>query len=113
MNKHVCEYDVQRILKTIGDENMLIQVDGYESYLTPLKKIDTKGQIREGISPGYCTDSCSTIDQELKSFVKSHFNDSFKTHFNQNADRWQTGKVSFEESRKLFTVWTWDAVAPW
>ena len=82
---------------------MLIQLDGYESYLNALKKIDTKGQIREVVSP--------TIDQELGSFVKNHFNDSFKTHFNQNADRWQMGKGSAKERRKLFTVWTCDAVA--
>ena len=79
--------------------------------MNALKKIDTKGQIREVVSPGDCTDLCSTIDQELGSFVKSHFNDSFNSHFRQNPDRWQKGKVPARERRRLFTVWTCDAVA--
>ena len=79
MGKQVCEYDVQRILDTMGNE--LLQLDGYESYLNSLKKIDVNGQIRKVVSPGDCTDLCSTIDQELGSFVKIHFNDSFKKDF--------------------------------
>ena len=39
MGKQVCEYDVQRILDAIGDENILLQLDGYESYLNALKKL--------------------------------------------------------------------------
>ena len=61
MMKQVCEYDVQRILEEIGDENILLQLDGYESYLNALKKIDD-GHIREVVSPDY-TDLCSTVDQ--------------------------------------------------
>ena len=111
MNKQVCEYDVQRILDAIGDENILLQLDGYESYLNAIKKIDTDGHIREVVSPGDCTDLCSTVDQELGSFVKKEFNKSFQSHFEKQPDRWQMGKVSAKERRKLFTVWTCDAVA--
>ena len=111
MNKQVCEYDVQRILDAIGDENILLQLDGYESYLNAIKKIGTYGHIREVVSPGDCTDLCSTVDQELGSFVKKEFNKSFQSHFEKQPDRWQMGKVSAKERRKLFTVWTCDAVA--
>ena len=61
MVKQVCEYDVRRILEEIGDENILLQLDGYESYLNAIKKIDD-GYIREVVSPDY-TDLCSTVDQ--------------------------------------------------
>ena len=52
---------VQRILEEIGDENILLQLDGYESYLNAIKKIDD-GHIREVVSSDY-TDLCSTVDQ--------------------------------------------------
>ena len=45
MGKQVCEYDVQRILDAIGNENILLQLDGYESYLNALNKIDVNGQM--------------------------------------------------------------------
>ena len=38
MWKQVCEYDVQRILEEIGDENILLQRDGYEYYLSTIKR---------------------------------------------------------------------------
>ena len=63
------------------------------------------------VSPGDCTDLCSTRDQELSSFVKKEFKKSFQSHFEEEPDRWQMGKVSAKERRKLFTVWTCDAVA--
>ena len=53
----------------------------------------------------------STIDQELGSFVKTHFNNAFQTDFRKRLDAWQTGKVPARERRKLFTIWTCDAVA--
>ena len=111
MGKQVCEYDVQRILDAIGDENILLQLDGYESYLNALKKVDINGHIREVVSTGDCTDLCSTIDQELGSCVKAHFNNAFQTDFRKRPDAWQTGKVPAKERRKLFTIWTCDAVA--
>ena len=111
MWKQVCEYDVQRILEAIDDENILLQLDGYESYLNALKKIDIDGHIREAVSPGDCTDLCSTVDQEVGSFVKNHFNNSFQTDFRNRPDDWQTGKIPAKERRKLFTIWTCDAVA--
>ena len=52
----MCEYDVKRILKKIGDEEILLQLDGYESYLNALEEIDEDGQINEVVSPGDCTD---------------------------------------------------------
>ena len=93
------------------DENILLQLDGYESYLNALKKVDINGYIREVVSPGDCTDLCSTIDRELGSFVKAHFNNAFQTDFRKRPDAWQTGKVQAKERRKLFTIWTCDAVA--
>ena len=90
MWKQVCEYDVQRILEAIDDENILLQLDGYESYLNALKKIDIDGHIREAVSPGDCTDLCSTVDQEVGSFVKNHFNNSFQTDFRNRPDDCQT-----------------------
>ena len=111
MNKQVCEYDVQRILDSIGDEYILLQLDGYQSYLNAIKKVDGDGHIREVVSPGDCTDLSSTIDQEVGSFVKDVFNTSFRADFQSRPDDWQMGKVSANERRKLFTVWTCDAVA--
>ena len=110
MDKQVCEYDVKRILKKIGDEEILLQLDGYESYLNALEEIDEDGQINEVVSPGDCTDLCSTIDQEIGSFVKAEFNKAFMIHFKADLDRWAEGRVSARERRKLFTVWTCDAV---
>ena len=109
MGKQIC--DVQGILEEIGDKNILLQLGHYESYLNVLKKIDIDGHIREAVSPGDCTDLCSTVDQELGSFVKEHFNKAFKTDFGKRPDAWQTGKVPAKERRKLFTIWTCDAVA--
>ena len=88
-----------------------MQLDGYESYLNVLKKIDTNGHIKEVVSPGDCTDLCSTVDQELGSFIKERFNLAFKNDFKSRCDDWQTGKISARERRKLFTEWTCDAVA--
>ena len=51
MSKQVCEYDVQRILDNIGDEYILLQLDGYESYLNAIKKVDVDGHIRQLVSP--------------------------------------------------------------
>ena len=110
MGKQVCECDVQRILDTIRNQNVLLQLDGYESYLNALKKIDVNGQLREVVSPGDCTDLCSTIDQELGNFVKIHFNDSFKNDFRRRPDDWQMGNVPAKERRRLFTFWSCDAV---
>ena len=110
MGKQVCEYDVQRILDAIGNENILLQLDDYESYLNALNKIDVNGQIRDVVSPGDCTDLSSTIDQELGSFVKTGFNDAFKEDFRKRPDDWQMGKVSAKGQRILFTRWTCDAV---
>ena len=62
------------------------------------------------VSPGDCTDLCSTVDQEIGSFVKAHFNDSFNKHFRANPYRWAKGKVPTAERRKLFTIWLGDAV---
>ena len=76
-----------------------------------LKKVDINGHIREVVSPGDCTDLCLTIDQDLGSFVKMHFNNSFHTDFRNRPDDWQTGKIPAKERRKLFTIWTCDAVA--
>ena len=52
MSRQVCRYDVQRILDAIGNENILLQLDGYESYLNAIDEIDVNGQINEGVSPG-------------------------------------------------------------
>ena len=111
MGKQVCKYDVQRILDAIGDENILLQLDGYESYLNALKKVDVNGHIREVVSPGDCTDLCSTVDQELGSFIKTHFNNAFQIDFRKRPDAWQLGTVPAKERRKLFTIWSCDAVA--
>ena len=59
---------------------------------------------REAVSPGDCTDLCSTVDQEVGSFVKIHFNNAFQTDFRKRPDAWQTGKVPAKERRKLFTL---------
>ena len=88
----------------------MLQLDGYESYLNALESVDTDGHINEAVSPGDCTDLSSTIDQEIGSFVKEHFNKSFQASFRDDPDRWQMGKVSARERRKLFTTWTCDAV---
>ena len=74
------------------------------------KEIDEDGQINEAVSPGDCTDLCSTIDQEIGSFVKAEFNKAFMIHFKADPDRWAAGRVSARERRKLFTVWTCDVV---
>jgi len=42
---------VQRILDAIGNENILLQLDGYESYLNALNNIDVNGQTRD-VVPG-------------------------------------------------------------
>ena len=88
----------------------MLQLDGYESYINAIEANDNDGHIKEVISPGDCTDLCSTIDQEIGSFVKAHFTKSFMKHFNADPDRWQYGKVSARERRQLFTVWVGDAV---
>ena len=111
MSEQVCNYDVQRILDTIGDEHILLQLDGYESYLNAIKKVDVDGHIKEAVSPGDCTDLSSTIEQEVGSFVKDVFNTSFRADVQSRPDDWQMGKVSAKERRKLFTIWTCDAVA--
>jgi len=110
MSRQVCRYDVQRILDAIGDERILLQLDGYESYLNAINEVDVNGQILEAVSPGDCTDLGSTIDQEIGSFIKTDFNKSFKTDFKRRPDDWQLGKVSTKERRILFTKWTCDAV---
>ena len=43
--------------------------------------------------------------------MKTHFNNAFQTDFRKRPDAWQTGKVPAKERRKLFTIWTCDAVA--
>ena len=43
--------------------------------------------------------------------MKNHFNNSFQTDFRNRPDDWQTGKIPAKERRKLFTIWTCDAVA--
>ena len=88
----------------------MLQLDGYESYLNALEAVDTQGHIREAVSPGDCTDLCSTIDQELGCFIKDEFNKSFRRDFNARPDRWQKGKVSCRERRTLFGKWCGDAV---
>ena len=103
-------FRLKRILDAIGNENILLQLDGYESYLNALNKIDVNGQIRDVVSPGDCTDLSSTVDQELGSFVKIGFNDAFKEDFRKRPDDWQMGRVSAKERRILFTRWTCDAV---
>ena len=87
-----------------------MQLDGYESYLNALNKIDVNGQIRDVVSPGDCTDLSSTVDQELGSFVKIGFNDAFKEGFRKRPDDWQMGRVSAKKRRILFTRWTCDGV---
>ena len=72
--------------------------------------LDEDGQINEAVSPGNCTDLFSTIDQEIGSFVKAEFNKAFMKHLKADPDRWAEGRVSARERRKLFTVWTCDAV---
>ena len=79
-------------MKKIGDEQIWLQLDGYESYLNALEKIDEDGQINEVVSPGDCTDLCSTIDQEIGSFVKAEFNKAFMIHFKADPDRWAEGR---------------------
>ena len=74
------------------------------------QSVDSNGNIKELISPGDCTDLCSTIDQEIGSFVKAHFTKPFMKHFQANPDRWQMGRVSARTRRRLFTVWVGDAV---
>ena len=110
MNRQVCEYDVQRILDRIGGNDIMLQLDGYESYLNAISSVDVEGHINEVVSPGDCTDLCSTIDQEIGSFIKAHFNAAFEKHFQDNPDSWVRGKVSASERRKLFTFWVGDAV---
>ena len=79
--------------------------------MNAIKKVDVDGHIKEAVSPGDCTDLSSTVDQEVGSFVKDVFNTSFKSDFQSRPDDWQTRKISAKERRKLFTVWTCDAVA--
>ena len=110
MNRQVCEYDVRRILDRIGGNDIMLQLDGYESYLNAISSIDVEGHINEVVSPGDCTDLCSTIDQEIGSFIKAHFNAAFEKHFQDNPDRWVRRRVSASERRKLFTFWVGDAV---
>ena len=62
----------------------MLQLDGYESYLNA-QKIDMNGHIKEFVSPGDCTDLCSTVDQELGSFIKQRFNLAFKNDFTVGA----------------------------
>ena len=88
----------------------MLQLDGYESYLNAIDEIDVNGQINEGVSPGYCTDLSSTVDQEIGSLIKKEFNKSFQTDFQARPDDWQLGKVSARERRLLFAKWTCDAV---
>ena len=71
---------MQRILDAMGNENILLRLDGYESYLNAFNKI-VNGQITDVVSPGDCTDLSSPVDQELGSFVKIGFNDAFKQDF--------------------------------
>ena len=42
--------------------------------------------------------------------MKAEFNKAFMIHFKADPDRWAEGRVSARERRKLFTVWTCDAV---
>ena len=59
MGKQQCQWAVRRVLEKIGDEKILLQCDGYESFLNALESEDKKGQIRELISSSQCTDLCS------------------------------------------------------
>ena len=93
MSRQVCRYDVRRILDAIGDENILLQLDGYESYLNAIDEIDVDGQINEAVSPGDCTDLGSTIDQELGAFIKKDFSKTFQKDFRDRPDDWVLGKV--------------------
>ena len=111
MSEQVCEYDVDYILEKIGDENILLQLDGYESYLNAIKKIDVDGHINEVTNPGDTTDLCSTIDQELGAIIKKDFTATFDENFEEDPDRWIKGEVSARERRRLFTFWTCDAIA--
>ena len=43
--------------------------------------------------------------------MKMHFNNSFHIDFRNRPDDWQTGKIPAKERRKLFTIWSCDAVA--
>ena len=111
MRKQVCEYDVRYILEKIGDENILLELDGYESYLNAIKNVDVDGHINECTNPDDATDLCSTVDQEIGALIKRDFQKSFDADFASGPDRWVKGKVSARERRCLFTVWTCDAIA--
>ena len=101
MSKQVCEYDVGYILEKIGDENILLQLDGYQSYLNAIQKMDVDGHINEVTNPGDTTDLCSTIDQELGAIIKKDFTATFDENFEEDPDRWIKGEVSARERRRL------------
>ena len=51
------------------------------------------------------------MDQEIGALIKRLFQESFDADFASDPDRWVKGKVPARERRRLFTVWTCDAIA--
>ena len=42
MGKQQCQWAVRRVLEKIGDEKILLQCDGYESFLNALESVNQK-----------------------------------------------------------------------
>ena len=103
MQRQHCQYAVNRLLEKIGDENVLLQCDGYESFLNALKKCDTEGQIRELISPGDCTDLCSMPDCDVGAFVKNLVDKEFEKDYKAKLSDYITGKVTARQMRTFYT----------
>ena len=70
MGRQQCKWYIKNVLEIIGDDNILLQLDGYKSMLNALETEDKDGHIFELISPGDCTDLCSMPDCSVGTFVK-------------------------------------------
>ena len=60
---------MNKLLAEIGDDDIMLQCDGYESMLNALESEDTDGRIAELVSPGDCSDIASMPDCEVGVFI--------------------------------------------
>ena len=103
MQKQHCEFAVKQVLDNIGNNNILLQCDGYESFLNALATVDTKGQIRELVSPGDCSDLCSMPDCEVGAFITKKVDKEFEDDYQKRVDDYVSGKVTARNMRVFYT----------
>ena len=103
MGRQQCQWYIKKVLEIIGDDNILLQLDGYKSMVNALETEDKDGHIFELISPSDCTDLCSMPDCSVGAFIKGKVNKHFDNDFDKRPNDYVDGKVTARQIRTLYT----------